>query len=779
MTDSPSPPPAVNPGPDTAFSVSVRALCAFAARSGDLDLRFTPAPTAQQGAEGHRMLQASRGAGYESEIALRLSRHGLLVRGRADGFDAAACRLDEIKTHRGPLARMRENQRALHWAQAKVYGAMLCELRSLVALSIAIVYLNIETDEETVVEARFTAQELALHADALCRTYAGWAERERRRHAALDAGLQALKFPQPQFRPGQRAFAASVYQAVRDGRPVLAQAPTGIGKTIASIYPALKARTPARLDKIFYLTAKTPGRAVALQALQRLQAGAPELRVVELSARERECVHPGRACHGDDCPLARGFFDRLPAARSEAAEVQWLDRAATARIAQRAAVCPYFLAQEMVRWADVVVADYNHYFDTHALLFAMAQEDGWRVAVLVDEVHNLVDRGRAMYSCAVDGKALDDALAIAPPAVAGALRNVRRAWHAASRDAAAQTAPAPSGSEQGGRFRHEVPQRLAQAVRQAVTAMSEHLAEQPAAGTGSPLLASFFELLQLDRLIETFDRDSLLEISGAAAGAGHGVLALHNLVPAAHLRRRWAAAHASVGFSATLSPFEFYRDTLGLAQATLTLDVPSPFHADQLQVRVAARLSGRARHRAQALPRLVQEVASHYRARPGNYLVFVGSLAYAEALSSALGRGHPDIPVWTQAPGMDARQRQAFLDRLAPAGRGIGVAVLGGAFGEGIDLPGDRLVGVFIAGLGIPVPDALNEQIRQRMEERFGDGYAYAYLYPGLQKVAQAAGRVIRTEQDRGTLVFLDDRYREASIQALLPSWWGWPALPT
>ncbi|MBN8750812.1 Uncharacterised protein [Xylophilus ampelinus] len=747
--------------PSALLPVSVRALCAFAARAGDLDLRFTPAPSGLEGAEGHRRVQARRGPGYESEIGLRLECHGLLLRGRADGFDAEAGRLEEIKTHRGPIARVRTNQRALHWAQAKVYGAMLCADRGLDALEIALVYLELDSDEETPVEARFGADELQAHVEALCRRYAEWARQERERRTALDDALVQLAFPQARFRDGQRRFAAGVYQAVRDGRPLLAQAPTGIGKTLAALFPALKARPGARIDKIFYLTAKTPGRTVALEALERLHPGAPALRVLALESRERACMHPGRACHGDACPLAKGFFDRLPAARAAAAEARWLDAPALARIAADAQVCPYYLSQEMVRWADVVVADYNHWFDPHALLFALAQDEEWRVALLVDEAHNLLERGRAMYSGALDGAALGRAVAMAPRAVAGPLRAVQREWAAAGR----ATRPEDAAS----RFRTQVPDGLTQAVRQSVVALTEHLAQDPAAADG-PLHASFFELLQLDRLIEDFDRDFLLEVAGEA---DDGCLAVRNLVPATPLRGRWAAAHAGVAFSATFAPFEFYRDTLGLPARTATLDVPSPFGPEQLELHIADGLSGRARHRTRALPQLVRAVVERCRERPGNHLVFLGSLDYVAAFSVALARAQPGLPVWTQTPAMDAGARRAFIDRFAPGGHGVGVAVLGGAFGEGVDLPGDRLVGVFIAGLGLPPHDAFNEQVRQRMDARFGAGYDYTYLYPGLQKVAQAAGRVIRTETDRGALFLLDDRFRDPAVQALLPAWWA------
>jgi DNA excision repair protein ERCC-2 len=458
--------------PAALTSVSVRALCDFGGRAGDLDLRFTPAPTAMEGAEGHRRVQGRRGTGYESEVLLRMQCHGVQIRGRADGFAPDACRLEEIKTHRGSLDAIRGNRRALHWAQAKLYGAMLCEQRSLPAVDIALVYLNLDTEAETPVQERFAATQLMTHAEALCRQFAAWAGQEQQRLARLDSQLAQLRFPQAAFRDGQRRFAAAIYQAARDGRALLAQAPTGIGKTIAAIFPVLKAKAGRAQDtigKIFYLTAKTPGRTVALEALHSLRDQLPELRVVELSARERTCVYPGRACHGEACPLARGFFDRLGAARQAAADARWLDQPALARIAAEFQVCPYYLSQEMVRWADVVVADYNHYFDGSALLFAMAQEEGWRVALLVDEAHNLLDRGRSMYSCAIDGATLERASLAASPTVARLLRAVAREWALLGSGTSEIDGQAPP-LQAADRFRSQVPHGLADAVHQATNA---------------------------------------------------------------------------------------------------------------------------------------------------------------------------------------------------------------------------------------------------------------------------------------------------------------------
>ena len=742
------------------LTVSVRRLCAFAAQAGDLDLRFTPAPSALEGMAGHRQVQARRGADYEAELPLAWRFEGLHVRGRADGFDPKASRLEEIKTCRGPVEAVKPNQQALHRAQARAYAAMLCEERQLPSLRVALVYFDLSTETETTLEEELDAATLREQLRSMAGAYLHWAHAQARRNVSLTQSLQALAFPRPAFRAGQRELSQRIYQASAARRCLLAQAPTGIGKTLASLYPQLKAKARHRIDRVFFLTAKTPGRAVALEALSELQEkGAHELRVLEIEARESACRHPGAACHGESCPLARGFYDRLPAARDTAAAIRLLDRSRLAQVAAEHEVCPYFLAQEMAHWCDVVVADYNYYFHPSAFLYVLSREEEWQVALLVDEAHNLLERARGMYSAVLSEDSFARAHGMVPASAAGALQQLRAQW---------RQAEASCGLDA---LLDAFPDGLGRAVRDAAGSLAEHFSAHPQLAKG-PLQDLFFEILQFARLAESFDEHSVLDFSPAPAGARQ--LALRNLIPAPFLRPRFAVARSAVCFSGTLSPFEFYRDTLGLPSDTAMVDIASPFSSQQLQVRLARNLSTRLQDRPQSLAALVQVMAAQFEQRPGNYLAFFSSFEYMETAAAELSRRHPDVAIWSQKRGMGADERAAFLARFQPSGQGIGFAVLGGIFGEGVDLPGDRLVGAFVATLGLPQHDALNERMRQRMQERFGDGYAYTYLYPGIRKVVQAGGRVIRSESDEGVLWLLDQRFARPEVARLLPGWWNW-----
>ncbi|MBV7418095.1 ATP-dependent DNA helicase [Comamonas sp. CMM03] len=825
-------------------TVAVRALCEFTARTGDLDLRFTPAPSALEGMEGHAVVQQRRqvqpDSRYEAEVALSGQFEGLQVRGRADGFDAAAQQLEEIKTYRGPLDAVRPHHRALHWAQAKVYGHLLCQARGLARLNVALVYVHTPSLQETVLVQDCSADELQQFFAMHCRRYLDWARSEAGHRQQRNAALAAAAFPMAAFRTGQRQLAVAVYRTARSaggGRCLMAQAPTGIGKTLGTIFPMLKAMaghgaasassTCSGLDKLFFLTAKGTGHGLALHALEHMQTALAQgqhepLRVLQMRARDTSCEHPDKACHGESCPLAQGFFDRLPAARAEAvalsasAEPVLWDGSTVRQVALQHGICPYYLSQELARWADVVVADYHYFYDSAAMLYALAQQQGWRVGVLVDEAHNLLERARSMYTAPLsqfDLAAARRSTTSATGAVKKALDALQRQWNALNKaqavlpqratdseadgasgaqslplfaQAAAQTVsglrePRHTASHTAYQSYAAIPPALLAAVQRAIGAIADVQADQ-ALPAGDPVLTLYWALLHFQALAEQFGPHALFDVQLAPPLLARGgqprtpvsTLCIRNVVPAPHLAARHAAAQATVLFSGTLSPPQFYRDLLGLPADTAWLEVDAPFAAHQLQVRIARHISTRWRDREASLAPLADLIARQYAGQPGNYLCFVSSFDYLQRVAASLQRLHPQLPLWQQERSMDEAGRAAFLERFVEGGQGVGLAVLGGAFAEGVDLPGTRLIGAFVATLGLPQVNPVNEAMQRAMDAAMGAGrgHDYTYLYPGLRKVVQAAGRVIRTEQDRGVVVLVDDRFQRAEVRALLPSWW-------
>ncbi len=826
------------------LTVAVRALCEFTARTGDLDLRFTPAPSALEGIEGHAVVRQRRqvqpDSRYEAEVALSGQFEGLQVRGRADGFDAAAQQLEEIKTYRGPLDAVRPHHRALHWAQAKVYGHLLCQARGLARLNVALVYVHTPSLQETVLVQDCSADELQQFFAMHCRRYLDWARSEAGHRQQRNAALAAAAFPMAAFRTGQRQLAVAVYRTARSaggGRCLIAQAPTGIGKTLGTIFPMLKAMaghgaasassTCNGLDKLFFLTAKGTGHGLALHALEHMQTALAQgqhepLRVLQMRARDTSCEHPDKACHGESCPLAQGFFDRLPAARAEAvalsasAEPVLWDGSTVRQVALQHGICPYYLSQELARWADVVVADYHYFYDSAAMLYALAQQQGWRVGVLVDEAHNLLERARSMYTAPLsqfDLAAARRSTTSATGAVKKALDALQRQWNALNKaqavlpqratdseadgasgaqslplfaQAAAQTVsglrePRHTASHTAYQSYAAIPPALLAAVQRAIGAIADVQADQ-ALPAGDPVLTLYWALLHFQALAEQFGPHALFDVQLAPPLLARGgqprtpvsTLCIRNVVPAPHLAARHAAAQATVLFSGTLSPPQFYRDLLGLPADTAWLEVDAPFAAHQLQVRIARHISTRWRDREASLAPLADLIARQYAGQPGNYLCFVSSFDYLQRVAASLQRLHPQLPLWQQERSMDEAGRAAFLERFVEGGQGVGLAVLGSAFAEGVDLPGTRLIGAFVATLGLPQVNPVNEAMQRAMDAAMGAGrgHDYTYLYPGLRKVVQAAGRVIRTEQDRGVVVLVDDRFQRAEVRALLPSWW-------
>ena len=752
------------------YRVAVRALCDFTAREGDLDHRFTPAPSAREGIEGHTLVASRRGEGYLSELPLTGAFEGLTVTGRADGYDPVANRLEEVKTHRGSLERMADNQRALHWAQVKVYGALLCAERALEHITLTLVYLDIASGKETLISREATADELQAFFVEQCQRFLAWAEQEAGHRQGRDSRLQTLRFPHATFRPGQRELAEDVYKAASTGRCLLAQAPTGIGKTLGTLFPMLSAMPRQQLDRIAFLTMKTPGRRLALDALATLRNSDETLplRVLELVAREKACEYPDRACHGESCPLAAGFYDRLPAARQAAVEQAWLDRDALREVALAHDVCPYYLGQELARWADVIVGDVNHWFDSHALLHGLAQANDWRTGVLVDEAHNLIERARGMYSAELDQQRFNRVRRAAPKPLSRPLGRLARQWQAVIRDAGIEEQGEPRRPAY--RLLTALPEKLVTAAQQVGAAITDHLGEHPE-DASLELQEVLFEALAFCRLAEHFGEHSLCDLT--RYGRGRAVLGLRNLIPADFLAPRFKAARTSVLFSATLTPAHYYRDLLGLPENTVWREVASPFAARQLEVRIRSDISTRYRDREASIDPIVATMVQQYQRKPGHYLAFFSSFAYLEAALARFREVHPEVPVFSQTRGMPEAQREAFLARFAPGGEGIGFAVLGGAFAEGIDLPGDQLIGAFIATLGLPPFNDFNEALKARLTARFGQGDDYTYRIPGMIKVVQAAGRVIRSPEDQGVVVLMDDRFAQTSVRALLPRWWS------
>lgn len=754
------------------LSISVGDLVAFCHRAGDIDHRFTPSPTGVQGVAGHQRVYQRRGETYRSEYPVEiLHTQGdlqLRLRGRADGYDPTAGLVEEIKTCRIRPALIPATVSRMHLAQARLYAAIIAIEQDLAGLEVRLTWFNIDSGEETPLTQTYTRQELEEFLAASLARFSGWMEILARLRQQRDSGLQNLTFPHGEFRKGQRDIAELVYKCIDQGGELLLEAPTGIGKTAAVLYPALKALATGKHDRIAYITAKTVGRRTAEETLDTFRRAGLSLTALSMTAKERVCFSPGKACHADDCRFARGYYDRLPAAMAAAMRSRALHRDDIEALAREFEICPYQLALDLLPWVDLVIADLHYIYSLTATIGALVQQDGRRWTVLLDEAHNLPERARRMYR---SGLAKADLMAVrreSPRGLGAALDRINRALLGLQRQ---------QWQEPDYDSRSEIPADLQQSLLDFVARAGELQAEDPTLLHRQPRLLDFyFEVLQFLRLADHWGEDFRFELT-RDTGRQSLRVTLNCLAPARLLRGRQESLHAMTAFSATLSPPDWTREALGLAPGAVFRREASPFDRDQLEVFLATGVDTRYKQRQQSLPALAATLMTWLRGESGNCIVYFPSYRYLQDCLSqlqALGLEALRPHLWVQEREQAETGRDRLLQLLEERRDVAALCILGGIFGEGIDLPGERLTSVVIVGVGLPQFNRDTEQLRAWFQQQHGAGFEYAYLYPGMQKVDQALGRVIRGSEDRGRALLIDSRYGERQYRELLPPWWNY-----
>lgn len=796
--------------PKPVFPVQVRALVEFVWRRGNLggEHDFVGPRRALAGTRGHQRIQRSRPAGYQQEVALaheiETDDFILRIQGRLDGLQIQAdgVLLEEIKTVQGAWDR---RAHPLHWAQAKVYGFIHARAHGLETLALQLTYLDLETGELTEFRERFAAAELTAFFEQTTTVYLAWVRERHDWCRQRDASIRTLEFPFRRYRPGQRELAVAAYRTIARGRRLFLEAPTGIGKTVSVLFPAVKALAEGKLNRIFYLTARTVGKAVAEQALADLRRAGLRLRTVSLTAKEKVCVQQGQPCDPRTCPLALGYYDRNQPAMRAALEQEAVTRAALEAVGREHQVCPFELSLDVSSWVDAVVCDYNYAFDPKAYLRRHFADEVGECVFLVDEAHNLVDRAREMFSAELNTRELREvrqAIRPALPRCARALDRLRKAMRdlcgpgatAANATEASDAgleldlfAPEPpaqrgQGSRRGQHpsgepdhpseavSRRALPGELMPLVEAALVKIEPWLTRNEPAEFREDLRQLYFRLSAFRRTGELYDERY---VTIAEPGASVQVR-LFCLDPAFLLRQALARSRSAVFFSATLTPIDYYRAVLGGHPEDPVLQLPSPFPSENLAVQVHDRIRTTFKAREGTLVDVVQAIGATVQGRVGNYLVYLPSYQYLAAVQEQFRASHPEVSIQVQRPAMSEPDRDAFLAAFAdPAGRTlVGFAVMGGVFGEGIDLVGDHLIGVIVVGVGLPQLGVERDRVRDYFQERTGAGFDYAYTFPGWNRVLQAIGRVIRSETDRGVALLIDTRFAEFRYRRLFPRGW-------
>ncbi len=795
------------PDAKRVFTVSVRELVEFALRRGDLggERDFVGPSRALAGIRGHQKIQRSRPPGYQKEVPLAHEvvddGFSLRIQGRIDGLltDSTPPLVEEIKTLQG---RWDGTANPLHWAQARIYGFLYSRERALERLALRLTYLHLETGEVTEFNEDCTFPELSAFFQNAVSVYLGWVRDRFHWCQQRDESIRNLGFTFPSYRPGQRELAVAAYRTLARGGRLFLEAPTGIGKTVSVLFPAVKALGEAKLERLFYLTARTIGRAVAEKAFNDLRQAGARLRTLTLTAREKICVQQGHPCDPQTCPLALGYYDRnKPAMRAALAQGD-ITRQVLETVGRQHQVCPFELSLDLSVWVDAIVCDYNYVFDPKVYLRRHFDEETGDYAFLVDEAHNLVDRGRDMFSAELDGREIREtrkAIREALPRCARALQKLS----AAMRKAGGSTASAPepveptdpalelnlfpqpeaageqpvaapamvSASGPAIRTSKEFPDDLLPALDDALKEAEAWLVRNETAEFRETLLELYFRLFSFRRTAELYDERyvTILERDRWSVQ-----VRLFCLDPSFLLRQALGRGRAAVFFSATLTPIDYYRDLLGGSPEDPVLQLPSPFPPANLAVLVQDRIRTHFKARAGTLADVGQAIGTAVAGRRGNYLVYCPSYQYLNAVQEQFRQLYPATRVLLQRPGMSEAEREEFLAAFqeAHAETLVGFAVLGGVFGEGIDLVGERLIGAIIVGVGLPQLCIERDLIRDYFQARSGAGFDYAYTFPGMNRVLQATGRVIRSDTDRGVVLLVDARFGETRYQRLLPPWW-------
>ena len=757
--------------------ISVRNLVEFILREGDIDNRTgggQDPENMQMGSRIHRKIQRQMGADYQAEVPLKTEivcdGFTLKIEGRADGLihTKEQVMLDEIKGVLRELDRVQEPA-GIHLAQAKCYASMVAEQEEVDEIGVQMTYCQMETEEVKRFQYSYQSNELKVWFDEVIRQYKKWAKFQIEWRKARNASIKGIEFPFP-YRKGQRDLAVSVYRTILRKKKLFIQAPTGVGKTISTVFPAVKAVGEELGEKIFYLTAKTITRTVAEQAFETLREQNLKFKVITLTAKEKICFCEETSCNPDDCPYAKGHFDRVNDAVYELLmQEDVMSREVLEAQARKHKVCPFEMALDVSTWVDGVICDYNYVFDPDARLRRFFAEGGaGGYLFLIDEAHNLVERGRQMYSaelCKEDFLSVKKLVKGEAPRFAKRLEACNKILLAMKKECE----------------NYKVLDNISHFGIQLMNVLSEtdrYLEECVDKEVRETVLDFYFQVRSFLNIYDGLDENYVVYTEYQENG--RFVLKLFCVNPAANLQKCLDKGNSAVFFSATLLPIQYYNRLLSTEKVIYAVYIDSSFDTKKRLlmngVDVSTRYTMRSREMYQRYATYIFRVV---KAKMGNYLIFFPSYRFMEDVyqefTQLLASDEEEMELVIQQKHMDEEERENFL-RAFEMGREkslIGFGVLGGIFSEGIDLTNEKLIGTLIIGTGLPQVCNEREILKSYFDQKGLYGFDYAYRYPGMNKVLQAAGRVIRTEDDRGVILLLDERFQREKGKEIFPKEWA------
>lgn len=770
------------------IKISVRNLVEFVLRSGDLDMRFTGTARALEGTRIHQKLQKSNKENnllgnleYHSEVTLSHSfeykNFLFCIEGRADGIiipkklnDEESRKnnitIDEIKSTTKALELIDYDYNVMHWAQGKCYAYIYAIQNELEVIEVQLSYYQVDTDEIKYLRKSFNISELENFFFDLMEKYIQWAEFTKAWNAKRDQSIRSLKFPFENYRKGQRELAVAVYKTITNEKKSFIQAPTGIGKTISTLFPAIKAMGEGHISKIFYLTAKTITRKVAEDAFEKMRNSMAnfQFKSITLTAKEKICFNKGVSCNPEACNFAKGHFDRVNSAIMDLIQNENdFTREIIEEYANKHTVCPFEFSLDIALWSDCIICDYNYAFDPRIYLKRFFMESTGEYLFLVDEAHNLVDRAREMFSAELNKRTfleLKKAMQNKQPKIAKALGKLNSFMLDLKRKCI----------ENKNFVIKEEPKEIYPLLKKFIKESEEWLTKNEHNEVHDELLTLYFDALAFIKISELYDERYVTYIEDEERNVK---IKLFCLDPSYLLAEAAKRGKTAVYFSATLAPINYYREILGGSKEDNVLRLSSPFDRKNLCLLIGERTSTKYKYREKSYDEITSFIKSVIDKKKGNYFVFFPSYKYMNEVYRRFSESHPEVNILLQENSMGEEAREEFLLKFEANNKGlIAFAVLGGIFSEGIDLRGDKLIGAIIVGVGLPQICLEREIIKEYFQKKNRLGYEYSYMFPGMNKVLQAAGRVIRAEEDKGIVLLLDERFASSIYQSIFPNEW-------
>ena len=758
---------------ETIIRISVRSLVEFILREGDIDNRVSGSMEKDAmllGGKIHRKIQSRMGTNYTAEVPLKIQMpcdgFVLQIEGRADGVlkDDGKVLIDEIKGILRSLEHL-EAPVPVHLAQAKCYAYIYAVQNSLKCIDVQMTYCQMETEEIRRFCQEFEFQELQTWFQDLVTQYEKWAKFEIEWRNVRNDSIRQIEFPFP-YREGQRDLVASVYRTILRKKKLFIQAPTGVGKTMATVFPAVRAMGEGLGEKIFYLTAKTIMRTVAEQAFSLLKEKGLLYKTITLTAKEKICFCEEAECNPDACPYAKGHFDRVNDAVFDLIthSGDW-SREVLEEQAKKHMVCPFEMSLDVSNWADAVICDYNYAFDPQAYLKRFFSESGkGEYLFLIDEAHNLVERGREMYSASLYKEDLLEVRKLVKaedPKLAKGLSECNQQFLELKRECEHyQILKSVS--------------HIALKLMNVLSKLEDYLEECKDAEKKKRVLDFYFAVRSFLNIHDIMDENYV--IFSEMMEDGRFQIKLFCVNPAVNLQNYLEQGNSTIFFSATLLPVHYYKKLLSVEKDDYAVYAHSSFPQENKFLFIGTDVSTRYTRRGESTyQRFARYIAVMAEQKKGNYMAFFPSYRFLEEVHTCfLECVDHEVDSICQVSYMDEEQREEFLEEFEQEREKSLVAfcVMGGIFSEGIDLTDDKLIGAVIAGTGLPQVCTEREILKQYFNAADMDGFDYAYLYPGMNKVLQSAGRVIRTESDRGVILLLDDRFRAMRYREVFPREW-------